>query len=103
MLRPRPSSGAGRWGENRAAQCQLPASARRTLAMHASSRVTQVVLAALLPAVLCGTVQEPRTKISFKDKGLKRLGVRTKGPIKVYAVGEYLDAGYMVGGGSLGV
>mmetsp|Transcript_20969 Transcript_20969/g.70909 ORF Transcript_20969/g.70909 Transcript_20969/m.70909 type:complete len:193 (-) Transcript_20969:324-902(-) len=39
---------------------------------------------------------EPRTGISFPDKhkggSLSRLGVRTKGPIKVYAVGEY-DSG----------
>ena len=32
----------------------------------------------------------------FPDKGLSRLGVRYKGPIKVYAVGEYSDGTYML-------
>jgi len=43
---------------------------------------------------------EPRTGISFPDqhKGgvLQRLGVRTKGPIKVYAVGQYDNGNYML-------
>ena len=40
-------------------------------------------------------IKEPRTGIDFpkKYKGylLEKLGVRTKGPIKVYAVGQYHD------------
>ena len=43
---------------------------------------------------------EPRTGIAFPDKYkggvLKRLGVRTKGPIKVYGVGEYDSGTYML-------
>jgi len=54
-------------------------------------------LAALLAPVVADLV-EPRTGISFPDKRagatLDRLGVRTKGPIKVYAVGEYSDGTY---------
>jgi len=52
-----------------------------------------------LSAVLGATV-EPRTGISFPEKqsggALSRLGVRTKGPIKVYAVGEYESGAFML-------
>lgn len=43
-----------------------------------------------------GDVVEPKTGQKFPDKGLSRLGVRYKGPIKVYAVGEYNDGRYML-------
>lgn len=45
-------------------------------------------------------LMEPRTGISFPEKKgsalLSRLGVRYKGPIKVYAVGEYSDGTYEI-------
>mmetsp|Transcript_47936 Transcript_47936/g.133693 ORF Transcript_47936/g.133693 Transcript_47936/m.133693 type:complete len:199 (+) Transcript_47936:53-649(+) len=53
-----------------------------------------VVLATLVASASAGFT-EARTGIAFPDKlggkPLNRLGVRTKGPIKVYAVGEYGD------------
>mmetsp|Transcript_280 Transcript_280/g.455 ORF Transcript_280/g.455 Transcript_280/m.455 type:complete len:166 (+) Transcript_280:61-558(+) len=53
--------------------------------------VAFVVVAAAIGVVEAAT--EPRTGISFPDKfkgsPLKAVGVRTKGPIKVYAVGQY--------------
>ena len=60
-----------------------------------------VLLASILglSSVLGATV-EPRTGLSFPEKqsggSLARLGVRTKGPIKVYAVGEYDTGAYML-------
>lgn len=52
----------------------------------------------LLLAIGTNASIEPRTGINFPDKrgaaSLDRLGVRTKGPIKVYAVGEYSDGTY---------
>ena len=53
------------------------------------------LLATLFSAVAAG-VTESRTGIAFDEKGLRRLGVRTKGPIKVYAVGEYADGTYVL-------
>ena len=52
----------------------------------------------LTVALLLGAeaISEPKTGQSFPDKGLNRLGVRYKGPIKVYAVGEYADGSYML-------
>ena len=54
----------------------------------------------LLVLAASATHIEPRTGISFPDKQsggtLSRLGVRTKGPIKVYAVGEYESGAYML-------
>jgi hypothetical protein len=48
-----------------------------------------------LLAVTVLAVKEPRTGIDFPKKykgyALEKLGVRTKGPIKVYAVGQYHD------------
>jgi len=45
-------------------------------------------------------VIEPRTKIAFDEKiqraPLKTLGLRTKGPIKVYAVGQYGKSMFML-------
>ena len=58
------------------------------------------LLLAALAAAAAGEVVEPRTGIKFADKrggsSLSRLGVRTKGPIKVYAVGEYEDGTYVL-------
>ena len=55
-----------------------------------------VLLLAL--AGVSADVVEPKTGIKFSDKrggaSLSRLGVRYKGPIKVYAVGEYSDGTY---------
>jgi len=52
----------------------------------------------LLVATATADVVESRTGISFAEKRggatLERLGVRTKGPIKVYAVGEFSDGTY---------
>lgn len=54
----------------------------------------------LLIGCASADVIEPRTGIKFPDKRgsavLNRLGVRYKGPIKVYAVGEYADGTYML-------
>ena len=51
------------------------------------------LLLTLVSPTLAEEVIEPRTGIAFEDKiqrlPLAKLGVRTKGPIKVYAVGEY--------------
>ena len=52
-------------------------------------------LALLLLVVGCVSSEtiEPRTGIAFEDKikrtALTKLGLRSKGPIKVYAVGQY--------------
>lgn len=56
----------------------------------------RLVCALATLAVAYGDVKESRTGISFPEKGLSRLGVRYKGPIKVYAVGEYDDGTYML-------
>jgi hypothetical protein len=58
-------------------------------------------LSVLLASVVSvAAMEEPRTGIKFADKKgmavLNRLGVRYKGPIKVYAVGEYSDGTYML-------
>ncbi len=54
----------------------------------------------MLSVALAASITEPKTKISFKDRRgtgtLKRLGVRMKGPIKVYAVGEYSHGDYVL-------
>ena len=47
-------------------------------------------------AAAAADVTEARTGLQFPAKGLSRLGVRYKGPIKVYAVGEYADGTYML-------
>ena len=51
-------------------------------------------------AVSAGVLKEPRTGISFQEKrgfgSLGALGVRTKGPIKVYAVGEYDNGDFVL-------
>jgi len=51
------------------------------------------LFALLLLAVVVHGIQEPKTGIDFPAKyekaPLSKLGVRTKGPIKVYAVGQY--------------
>jgi len=47
-------------------------------------------------AVASADVVEPKTGQRFSEKGLSRLGVRYKGPIKVYAVGEYDDGQYVL-------
>ena len=58
-------------------------------------RMSKVFAALLLSSALAAAdVTEPKTGIKFSDKGLSRLGVRYKGPIKVYAVGEYEDGTY---------
>lgn len=59
-----------------------------------------VVARCLLVAAVVGTAAadfaEPSTGLRFPEKGLERVGVRYKGPIKVYAVGEYADGTYML-------
>ena len=59
-----------------------------------------VVLCLLQVVVAASGSIEPRTGISFPEKqsggSLSRLGVRTKGPIKVYAVGEYDSGAFML-------
>ena len=66
----------------------------------AMSLLKLIVLALSLTSTLCVSIAEPKTKIKFNDKKgsgkLKRLGVRTKGPIKVYAVGEYSSGDYVL-------
>ena len=61
--------------------------------------VSLALLAALIGACVA-EFSEPRTGIKFAEKSggatLERLGVRTKGPIKVYAVGEYSDGTYVL-------
>ena len=51
------------------------------------------VVTVLLCCGLASAATEPRTGIKFSDKlhkkPLSKLGVRTKGPFKVYAVGQY--------------
>ena len=53
-----------------------------------------------LGAVSAAVLKEPRTGIGFQEKRgggtLGKLGVRTKGPIKVYAVGEYDNGDYVL-------
>ena len=57
-------------------------------------------IASLLLGCAAADFTEPRTGIKFPEKRgsalLNRLGVRYKGPIKVYAVGEYADGTYML-------
>jgi uncharacterized protein YcbX len=51
------------------------------------------VIVLLLIGVGAANINEPRTGISFPERlkraPLSKLGVRTKGPIKIYAVGQY--------------
>ena len=47
-------------------------------------------------AAAAADVTEARTGLQFPAKGLSRLGVRYKGPIKVYAVGEYASGDYVL-------
>ena len=54
------------------------------------------LLLALVVPVVSADFSEPKTGQRFPEKGLSRLGVRYKGPIKVYAVGEYDDGRYML-------
>ena len=58
------------------------------------------MIVALVALIALGTVAadvvEPKTGQRFPDKNLNRLGVRYKGPIKVYAVGEYAGGSYML-------
>ena len=60
--------------------------------------VSSPALVALLATIgsVAADVVEPKTGVRFPDKKLSRLGVRYKGPIKVYAVGEYADGSYML-------
>jgi len=57
-------------------------------------RAAFILTALALPSALCRV--EPATKINFPDKrsgqGLIGVGVRKKGPIKVYGVGMYVDS-----------
>ena len=58
------------------------------------------ILTFALAALASADVSESRTGISFPEKrngaALSKLGVRTKGPIKVYAVGEYDDGSFLL-------
>ena len=68
--------------------------------MAGSTPTLFVSLCGLLALVHAGQLKEPRTGIGFQDKrgggSLDRLGVRTKGPIKVYAVGEYDNGDFVL-------
>jgi len=59
--------------------------------------VSTLVVLLLISATAADRI-EPKTGIAFAEKRgsatLERLGVRYKGPIKVYAVGEYDDGTY---------
>ncbi|CAB9521499.1 expressed unknown protein [Seminavis robusta] len=61
--------------------------------MMRSSLAKCIVLIALAISVGVSAIQEPKTGLDFPGKfqgaALSGLGVRTKGPIKVYAVGQY--------------
>lgn len=56
-------------------------------------RILTAVMMILLLAGATHAATEPRTGVNFPDKfkgaSLSKWGVRTKGPIKVYAVGQY--------------
>mmetsp|Transcript_50974 Transcript_50974/g.75635 ORF Transcript_50974/g.75635 Transcript_50974/m.75635 type:complete len:203 (+) Transcript_50974:138-746(+) len=58
------------------------------------------VLIALVVHYVTADIVESRTGMKFPEKhkksALSRLGVRSKGPIKVYAVAEYSDGTYML-------
>lgn len=64
------------------------------------------LLLLLLLAVVVGSssaaafFQEPKTGVLFPDKlagcNIQKTGVRTKGPIKVYAVGQYSDNDFLL-------
>lgn len=58
------------------------------------------LLSLVLAAGAAADVTEGRTGIAFPEKrngaALSKLGVRTKGPIKVYAVGEYDDGSFLL-------
>ena len=65
----------------------------------------QVVLAIFLllsssAVVVHAAKKEPKTGVSFPDKfkgsALSKTGVRTKGPIKVYAIGQYSDTTFLL-------
>ena len=61
----------------------------------------QFILLSVVLALVGADFVEPKTGQKFPDKRgrgavLNRVGVRYKGPIKVYAVGEYGDGTYML-------
>lgn len=70
--------------------------------MRVSSSIHFVLFIALLQIFSSEALQkkEPRTGIAFPDplgnKRLQKTGVRTKGPIKVYAVGQYDDSTFLL-------
>ena len=74
----------------------VPGSLRFVVSMRLATSVIFCALGAVSAAVL----KEPRTGIGFQEKRgggtLGKLGVRTKGPIKVYAVGEYDNGDYVL-------
>ena len=64
------------------------------------SLASVLVFASLLGAFCHAATTEPRTGLSFPDKlkrdALSKLGVRTKGPLKVYAVGLYGEKSFLL-------
>ena len=62
--------------------------------------LTRIFLLIALLGGAAADLTEPKTSLKFPEKrsgaALSRLGVRYKGPIKVYAVGEYADGTYML-------
>mmetsp|Transcript_31082 Transcript_31082/g.29918 ORF Transcript_31082/g.29918 Transcript_31082/m.29918 type:complete len:207 (-) Transcript_31082:62-682(-) len=60
-----------------------------------TSSIVVICVSLVLSNTVVATTTEPRTGISFPNNlqgsPLSKLGVRTKGPIKVYAVGQYDD------------
>jgi hypothetical protein len=66
--------------------------------MPSTWRLTRLIIFAFVLLVVVGVqaILEPKTGLDFPTKyqgsALSKLGVRTKGPIKVYAVGQYGDA-----------
>ena len=62
--------------------------------------VARLVTLLLLLGTATADVVESKTSLKFPEKrggaALSKLGVRYKGPIKVYAVGEYSDKSYML-------
>lgn len=58
-----------------------------------------LLLVVLLTAPICSAVSEPKTGVKLPDRykgaALESLGVRSKGPIKVYSVGKYGSTFYL--------
>ena len=66
----------------------------------ALAAIVLLVVTASMVTVVDAATEEPKTGVSFPDKfkgsALSKTGVRTKGPIKVYAVGQYSDSTFLL-------